>query len=38
MLIKSTVIIRNHPSKDPTSSEEDTLLTRQLYICSTILG
>jgi DNA repair protein RadC len=34
----SLVIVHNHPSGDPTPSEDDVLLTRELCMCGKILG
>ena len=35
---KFIVVVHNHPSGDPTPSEEDTLLTQQLCMCGAVLG
>jgi DNA repair protein RadC len=34
----SVVIVHNHPSGDPKPSEQDVILTRELYVCGKILG
>jgi DNA repair protein RadC len=34
----SLVIVHNHPSGDPTPSEDDVLLTQELCMCGKILG
>jgi DNA repair protein RadC len=34
----SLVIVHNHPSGDPTPSEDDILLTQELCMCGKILG
>jgi DNA repair protein RadC len=34
----SIILVHNHPSGDPTSSEQDILLTQQLCSCGKILG
>ena len=34
----SIILVHNHPSGDPTPSEEDILLTQQLCLCGKVLG
>jgi len=34
----SIILVHNHPSGDPTPSEQDLLLTRELYMCGKILS
>ena len=34
----SLILIHNHPSGDPTPSDQDILLTQQLCMCGVILG
>ena len=33
----SIILVHNHPSGDPTPSEQDLLLTRELYMCGKVL-
>ena len=35
---KGLILVHNHPSGDPTPSEEDILLTQQLCLCGKVLG
>jgi len=32
------ILVHNHPSGDPTPSEHDILLTRELCMCGTVMG
>lgn len=34
----SLIVVHNHPSGDPTPSDEDILLTRELCLCGKMLG
>lgn len=34
----SIILVRNHPSEDPTPSDEDILLTRELCMCSKVVS
>ncbi|KYK35790.1 MAG: hypothetical protein AYK18_12795 [Theionarchaea archaeon DG-70] len=34
----SLILVHNHPSGDPTPSDQDILLTQQLCMCGSILG
>ena len=33
----SIILVHNHPSGDPTPSEKDILLTRELCLCGKVL-
>ncbi len=32
------ILVHNHPSGDPTPSEQDILLTRELCLCGKVMG
>jgi DNA repair protein RadC len=34
----SIILVHNHPSGDPEPSERDIMLTRELYVCSNLVG
>ena len=34
----SIILVHNHPSGDPEPSEQDILLTRELYVCCKLVG
>ncbi|MBU7016702.1 MAG: JAB domain-containing protein [Theionarchaea archaeon] len=35
---KSIVVVHNHPSGDPTPSEQDIIMTQQLCMCGKLMG